>query len=127
MRRKEITAIILMILCTIGTVWAAFAYEASRQSPDRIILLARAPDKGNWSPRTMTIQKGRETTIEIRNVDVVSHGFYLPELDITVREVKAGEVEYVTITANEKGKFPFYCSVWCSDYHMNMRGELIVQ
>lgn len=127
MRAQEIVAVVLVFLCSLGTLWAVFTYESSRKSPETIELLAREPDKGNWSPQTVSVNKGRKVNLVIRNVDVVSHGFYLPALDIMIREVKAGEVERVTFTPDVEGKFPFYCSVWCSDYHMQMRGNLVVQ
>ncbi len=127
MRKQEILAVILVLLSTVGTIWAVWAYESARLGPDTVQLLAQAPEKGNFTPRSIQVELGRKTRLEIRNVDVVSHGFYLPSLDIMVREIKAGEVEVLTITADRQGVFPFYCSVWCSEYHMQMRGELVVK
>jgi heme/copper-type cytochrome/quinol oxidase subunit 2 len=63
----------------------------------------------------------------IRNVDTSTHGFYLPALGLRVAEIKPGEVQTLSFAAPEKGEFPFYCSVWCSDYHMQMRGTLVVR
>ncbi|MFQ6607637.1 MAG: cupredoxin domain-containing protein [Fidelibacterota bacterium] len=127
MRKQEIIAVILVILCTVGTVLAIFTYESSRKIPDTVELLARTPDRGNWSPILIRAKKDQEITLIIRNVDIVSHGFYLPSFDVMVREIKAGEIETVTFTPDEVGKHPFYCSVWCSDYHMHMRGDLVVE
>ncbi len=126
MRKQEILAVILVILSTVGTIWAVIAYESGRRGPDTVLLLAQAPEKGSWTPRSIRAKQGQKINIEIRNVDVVSHGFYLPSLDIMIREIKAGEVERISMVPDRRGVFPFYCSVWCSDYHMQMRGELVV-
>ncbi|MFQ6615652.1 MAG: cupredoxin domain-containing protein [Fidelibacterota bacterium] len=127
MRAQETAAVVLVLLVSLGTLWAVFAYESSRESPDTVELLAREPIKGNWFPQTIQVTRGEKVRIVIRNVDVVSHGFYLPAFDIMVREVKAGEVERVTFTPDVQGRFPFYCSVWCSDHHMLMKGEVVVE
>jgi len=93
----------------------------------RIELLARAPERGNWSPQTIRVEKGKEVTLVIRNPDIVTHGFYLPEFGLSAMEIKAGDVREISFTPDVAGEFTFYCSAWCSDYHMNMRGTLIVQ
>jgi len=51
-------------------------------------------------------------TLVIRNVDAVSHGFYLPEMDVNAGVIKAGEVKEITFTPETAGEFTFYCSVW---------------
>lgn len=127
MRKQEILAVILVILSSIGTIWAVFAYKEAQEAPGTIELLARTPEKGNWTPRTIEVRKGQRVDLRIRNVDLVSHGFYLPAFDVIVGEIKAGEIEHVSFVANVTGSFPFYCAVWCSDYHMQMRGDLVVR
>lgn len=127
MRKQETLAVLLVLLSSIVTVWLVFAYESSRKQPNTVELIAQAPEKGNWSPRTITVEKGREVNLVIRNVDVVTHGFHLPALDLMLREIKAGEVAKLTFVPDVEGEYSFYCGVWCSDYHMQMRGKLIVE
>ncbi|NIS38582.1 hypothetical protein GWN91_05415 [Candidatus Saccharibacteria bacterium] len=57
---------------------------------------------------------------------MVTHGFYLPEYKLVLNEIKAGEVKKLTFRPQLEGEFTFYCSVWCSDYHMHMRGTMVV-
>lgn len=121
---SEVISIILVLLSTVGVVVGTIAYR--NQTEPELELLARAPEKGNWFPRTLTVKKG-EVNLTIRNTDVVSHGFYMPTFDIMIREVKAGEVKEINFDADVKGEHPFYCSMWCGDYHMQMRGKLIVE
>ena len=126
MKTKELIAVVLFLLATVGTVVGVFAIENYRRS--RLFsaeLIARAPEYGNWYPRELRLPSGKETTILIRNIDTVTHGFAVPDLNISVNEIKAGEVKVITLKADKSGTFPFMCTVWCSDLHMAMRGELV--
>ena len=123
MEKREIFSIILVIVCTVVTVFGIFTYR-SVDERNTVTLLARAPEKGNWSPQKIVLQKGKEVHLRIRNTDLVSHGFYIPALNIIVKEIKAGEVKKLNFTIENSGVYPFYCVLWCSDYYMHMRGEI---
>ncbi|MGQ9629038.1 MAG: cupredoxin domain-containing protein [bacterium] len=128
MRGKEIIAVALVILATVGTVLGVIGVEGYRRS--RLYtaeLIARAPENGNWYPRRITVPLGKEVRILIRNIDTVSHGFALPGFDVAIEEIKAGEAVVIQFTPDKRGTFPFMCTVWCSPRHMEMRGELIVE
>ena len=127
MRKQELLAVILVIVFSIGIVSTVIIYKLATRDPNRIELLARAPEKGNWSPKTITVKAGEEVTLVIKNVDTATHGFYLPAYNLISTDIKAGEIREVTFTPKKKGQFTFLCSVWCSDYHMHMRGQLIVE
>ncbi len=127
MRKRRSTAVFLVLLGSIGSVLAVGGCSSSREEAARVELIVRAPERGNWSPQTMEVEKGRQVTLVIRNVDVVTHGFYLPAFGLKIGQIKAGEVKELSFTADFEGDFAFYCSVWCSDYHMQMRGRLIVK
>ena len=126
MAKRENLAIILVIAVTVLTTAGIFAYKAVSER-DEVILLAQSPDQGNWTPQVVRLDRGRETAVVIRNVDVVSHGFYAPALNIVIKEIKAGEVKELSLTIDEPGEYPFYCVVWCSDLHMLMRGVILVR
>lgn len=128
MKRNELVAVTLLILATVGTVVGIFAIEKYRRAKFFTVeLIARAPDHGNWYPRKITLPLGREVRLLIRNIETVSHGFAIPDLQISAGEIKAGEVKVVKFTPDKRGVFPFMCTVWCSDRHMEMRGELVVE
>ena len=90
-------------------------------------LTARTTEHGNWYPKRITVPSGKETRILIRNIDTVTHGFALPDFGIVVKEIKAGNVAVVKLTPEKKGVFPFMCTVWCSNRHLEMTGELVVE
>lgn len=126
MDKRELLGLILVLLATVGTIGAVAAYKYTGESK-LVVLEANAPEYGNWNPQTLYVNQGEEITLLIRNVDVVTHGFMLPELDIHKNEIKAGEVISVVMTFDKKGEFPFLCASWCSDYHMQMRGIIVVK
>ncbi len=128
MRKNEIIAVILFVLATIVTIAAVVGVETYRRSEFYTVeLTARVPEHGNWYPQKIRVPLGKEVKILIRNIDTVSHGFALPDFNVAVQEIKAGQVVVVQFVANKRGAFPFQCTVWCSDRHMEMRGELIVE
>lgn len=127
-KRSEFIAIVLVLLSTVGTVLGVLGIEKYRRSKLYTIeILARTPRNGNWHPRQVMVPYGQNVKILIRNVETVSHGFALPAFDIGVGEIKAGEVAVIRFTPNKRGRFPFMCTVWCSDEHLEMNGEIIVE
>lgn len=128
MKKNELAAVALIFLATIGTVLGILGFENFRKSRFYTVeLIARAPDNGNWYPRKITVPFGKKVKILIRNIETVTHGFALPDFNVAVKEIKAGEVVVVEFTPDKKGTFPFMCTVWCSDQHMNMTGEIVVE
>lgn len=128
MKRNEIFAVILIILATIGTIIGIFAIEKYRRSKLYTVeLIAREPNNGNWYPRKFILPYGKEARILIRNIETVSHGFALPAFNVAAREIKAGEVAVVKFTPDKRGTFPFMCTVWCSDEHLQMNGKITVE
>lgn len=128
MKKIEIFLAILVVIITIGTVLGVYGIEKYRRSKlYDIELTARAPENGNWYPQKISVDYGEDIKIYIRNIDTVSHGFALPDFEVAVNEIKAGTIVVVEFTADKKGTFPFMCTIWCSDRHLEMNGELIVE
>lgn len=139
MKKNELVAALLIILATAGTVAGIFVYEKyTRSKLYTVELIARSPLNGNWLARTpggswqsrkFTVPYGKETAIRIRNIETVSHGFALPDFKVEppINEIKAGEVKIVKFVADKKGVFPFMCTVWCSNEHLQMNGEITVE
>lgn len=117
-----------MILSTVGIVLGVLAVEKYRRGQLYTVeLIARTTEHGNWYPRRITVPVGEEVKILIRNIDTVSHGFAIPDFNVAVEEIKAGNVAVVQFMPDKKGIFPFMCTVWCSERHLEMTGELIVE
>jgi len=126
MDAKKILSIALLIGCTMVPIIAAVVYERHRARDFTAEILARAPEKGNFSPRLLKLEVpvGQEVKLRIRNVDTVMHGFAIPDLEVDAGEIKAGHSASVAFTPAEAGSYEFYCTVWCSEQHLQMRGAL---
>ena len=117
-----------MFLATVCTVAGVLTVEKYRRAKFYTIeLIARSPNNGNWYPRRFKVPYGKKVKILIRNIETVSHGFSLPDFNLAAREIKAGEAVTVEFTPDKRGSFPFMCTVWCSNEHLHMTGEITVE
>ncbi|MHC4187754.1 MAG: cupredoxin domain-containing protein [Planctomycetota bacterium] len=123
---KIFISAVLLLLCTVAPIVAVLVYEKYRTSDLTAEIIARAPEKGNFSPQHLVIPVGEKVKLRVRNVDTVMHGFAIPAMRIDLGELKAGHSEIVEFTPEETGKYDFYCTVWCSEHHMQMRGIIEV-
>ena len=123
MKKLLVTAILL--LCTAAPVAAIFWYEAARREGFTAEILARSPERGNFLPRKLSFPVGKEKVrLRIRNVDTVTHGFASPGLGIEALERTAGHSAIVEFTPTTPGTYAFYCTAWCSEHHLQMKGVI---
>jgi heme/copper-type cytochrome/quinol oxidase subunit 2 len=118
--------VVSILIFVVAPIVGIFAYEAYRTKDLTAEILARAPELGNFSPRRLTFRRGEKVKLRVRNVDTVTHGFACPGLGIEATEVKAGRVAIFEFRPEEPGTHDFYCTVWCSDHHLQMRGVIEV-
>lgn len=78
-----------------------------------------------FEPSTIRVRKGQRVELTIQSVDV-SHGFSLIAFNVN-EQLEPGQTVRVNFIANQKGSFPFFCSVFCGQGHSLMRGTLIVE
>ena len=81
--------------------------------------------KWEFSPSTITVNKGDTVKLTIRSIDV-EHGFDLPAFNIN-ENLEPGQDTMVQFVADKAGTFRFYCSVYCGSGHSGMEGSLIVE
>ncbi len=125
-KKKIIMVAVIFLVCTIGPIVATLAYESYRTRDLTVEILARAPEKGNFSPRTFEVSVGQKVKLRVRNVGTVMHGFAIPGLGVDAGEIKAGQYAILEFTPEKAGKYDFYCTTWCSEFHLQMRGILEV-
>ena len=126
-RWGSVLAWLMVLAATVFTIAGAFFYEHSRTAGRRVIeIRAQAPEKGNFYPRRIEVAAGERVRLRVRNVDTVGHGFTIPALQVGVAEIKPGEVAEFEVTVPEHAtQYEFFCTVWCSQDHMQMRGQLV--
>lgn len=81
--------------------------------------------KWEFSPSTITVNKGDTVVINITSTDV-SHGFFIPDFNVNT-SISAGKTSSVSFVASKTGTFSFSCSVFCGSGHGSMTGVLIVK
>lgn len=77
-----------------------------------------------WDPKSITAKKGELVRLIIHNADV-KHGLVIPDLGVNQDIPEDGAV--VEFVASKVGTFEFFCSVWCGEGHMEMRGSIVIQ
>ena len=81
--------------------------------------------KWEFTPSTITVQKGDVVRLSIESVDV-EHGISIPEFGVS-QTLSPGKTEIVEFTADKSGSFSFFCNVFCGSGHSEMKGTLIVE
>ncbi len=79
---KTVISVILLLVCTVGPIIATLAYESFRTRDLTAEILARTPERGNFSPRLVKVPFGQKIKLRVRNVDTVMHGFAIPALEV---------------------------------------------
>lgn len=116
----------LVIICVVGPIVAAIVYESYRTKDLTAEIIARAPERGNFSPQKLSVPVGKLVRLQIRNIDTVMHGFAIPALGVDAGEIPAGRVVRLEFTPEKVGTYDYYCTTWCSEFHLQMRGVLEV-
>ena len=126
MSMKKILVAALVLACTVLPIAATVLYERHHGTHFTAEILTRAPERGNYTPRKVTVPVGEKVTLRVRNVDTVMHGFAIPELGVDAGEIRAGHQTIVEFTPEKAGVFDFYCTTWCSEHHLQMKGVIEV-
>ena len=124
--RNVLFGTIIILSCTVLPVALMFGYDAYHTRDITAEIIARAPERGNFTPREITVVAGEKARIQIRNMDTVTHGFAAPMLGVDAGTINAGYVVIEEFTPEKPGTYDFYCTTWCSEFHIQMRGKIIV-
>ena len=123
---KKLLVVVILLACTVVPVVGIFVFEYVRTSDITVEIIARAPERGNFFPRRVTVPVGEKVKLRVRNVDTVTHGFAIPDLGVESGDIKSGHQVIEEFTPEKIGEYNFYCTAWCSEHHMQMRGVLVV-
>ena len=123
---KKFLVVVIVLACTVVPVVGIFVFEHIRTRDITVEIVARAPERGNFFPRTVTVPVGEKVKLRVRNVDTVTHGFAIPDLGVESGDIKSGHQVIEEFTPEKVGEYDFYCTAWCSEHHLQMRGVLAV-
>lgn len=77
-----------------------------------------------WEPATITAKKGELVRLIIHNADVL-HGLVIPELGVMNIDIPS-DGAVIEFSADKVGTFEFFCSYYCGEGHMEMRGKIVI-
>ena len=87
---KKFLVVVIVLACTVVPVVGIFVFEYVRTRDITVEIVARAPERGNFSPRRVTVPVGEKVKLRVRNVDTVTHGFAIPALGVESGDIKSG-------------------------------------
>ncbi len=97
----------------------------SKESKEVLKEFTMTAKRFDFSPSTITVNKGDKVKITITSTDV-AHGFSLPDFNINER-LEPNQPVTVEFVADKVGTFTFRCNVPCGSGHSSMKGTLIVK
>lgn len=124
--RQEGLALVLILAVLVGLPLAALRYEKSFSRQFTATVWARQAERGGFQPAEIRVREGEKVRLRVIGDDVV-HGLAIPDLGVSVPEIKPGEEKIVEFTAEKAGTYPFFCTVLCSPRHGYMKGAIIVE
>jgi cytochrome c oxidase subunit 2 len=127
--RPNVIAGALIVVIMVGIPMGSYLYQfdlrPNQMTQDNIVeVLAYTEENGGWTVNDIELKKGETYTLRLLAIDV-AHGFTVDELDISLVFIP-GHPEEVFITPTQTGTFEFYCTVYCSDLHSAMKGEIVI-
>lgn len=130
MQRRELLAILAVLLVLIGLPAAALGYQywlRPELADIRVIDIDMTiPEDRGFQPDVIEIAVGEPVTLRFSSLDV-THGVAIgPGLNIDLGHIDPGKIGEVTVTFDEPGVYTYYCNAWCSPAHWRMRGTIQV-
>ena len=77
------------------------------------------------STEVVTAKKGELVRLVVHNADV-KHGLVIPELNVLNVDIPS-EGTVIEFEASKAGSFEFFCSYYCGEGHMEMRGSIRIE
>lgn len=126
--RRDILALGIVLLVIVAFPASIFGYQAWRTSSsgvETVVMAARTPEQGGFSPNRLTLRAGETVRLRINSADVV-HGLTIPGMNVNIDEIYPGKVVEIDVTPDKPGRYAFACTRWCGVDHWRMRGVIEV-
>ena len=79
-----------------------------------------------FEPSQIDVTQGERVRLLVRSGDGM-HGFEIRNFDVSEEIPRGGGPVVIEFTADEPGRFPILCSLFCGSGHDDMKGALVVQ
>jgi cytochrome c oxidase subunit 2 len=122
---KVIHLALILLIALVGFTsvsLAAIKLGAKKHKVESVIKITA--QKFKFTPELIVLKKGQPTELQLISLDV-RHGFNCPGLKLRA-DVVTTRPAYLQVTAAKKGRYPFFCDVYCGDGHEDMRGTIEV-
>ncbi len=107
-----------------ATAGAMIDVTKKESAPSAIEIKMEAKDFA-FVPGEVRVKLGQKVRLIVTSTDV-PHGIAIPAFNVHA-DLPVGQAVTVEFTADQKGSFPFFCSVFCGSGHRGMKGTLIVE
>lgn len=107
-----------------GACVLATGASSALQSPEprEIEVVAR---RYAFEPPEIEVTQGERVRLLVRSGDGL-HGLEIKRFRVSKEIPRGGEPVVIEFAADEAGRFPILCSVYCGDGHDEMKGALVV-
>jgi cytochrome c oxidase subunit 2 len=128
-RFERVLSLIIIVLLALSTYSVVYWYQGYRfpilggGSNSKVFYVAAT--MWEFYPKEITVQKGDNVTIHLSSLDV-THGLHLKAWNITTY-LSPNQTFTVNFTADQVGRFEYYCTVYCGLGHNDMKGYIIVK
>jgi cytochrome c oxidase subunit 2 len=78
-----------------------------------------------FEPAEIEVAQGERVRVLVKSGDGL-HGFEIKRFKISKELPRGADPVAIEFTADEAGRFPILCSVFCGDGHDDMKGMLVV-
>ena len=122
---KRIIASIIVILMLAGAIFLIKASAAKTGNTIKEISSKEVKEftikafQYGYSTDSIAINKGDKVRIKIDNTDV-PHGIRIPDLNLKGNDI-------IEFTADKAGEFTWYCTNYCGEEHMAMKGKIVIK
>lgn len=79
----------------------------------------------SFDPAEVRVKQGERVRLIVESKDT-THGLAIPAFNVNLT-LEANQVTTAEFVADQKGSFPFFCTVFCGSGHGGMKGTLIVE
>lgn len=99
--------------------------RAAQQPPPETRVIEVIAKRYAFEPAEIHVTEGERVRLLVKSGDGL-HGFEIKRFRVSKEIPRGSDPVAIEFTAEQAGRFPILCSVWCGDGHDAMKGALVV-